>query len=218
MGNLDLFLNIRQHWTHQRKVSQENAGYTLIELIVVVMMVAILAAIAGPSWITFVNQRRANAVNNAVYRALQEAQSQAKKTKLSHSVTVETPAGQPPRIAVYPDTVTPIPDERWKDLGEELGIRAGQVLLQTNLVANNQAGTGPQTTGTITFDHLGSLPPLSDPILDGNGDNTPEGLIVTVSVSGGNNDPLEQTQRCVKVLTLLGSLQTEKRDRCNFPT
>ncbi|NEP29368.1 prepilin-type N-terminal cleavage/methylation domain-containing protein, partial [Moorena sp. SIO3I6] len=64
----------------------KDAGFTLLELIVVILLVGILSAIAAPSWLAFVNRQRVNKVNERVLSAIQEAQREAKKKKLSYSV------------------------------------------------------------------------------------------------------------------------------------
>jgi len=46
--------------------TQSDSGFSLVELIAVVMMVGILAAIALPGWSAFVNRQRVNKANDAV--------------------------------------------------------------------------------------------------------------------------------------------------------
>lgn len=197
-----------------RSPSQLNAGFTLLELMFVLVIVGILSAIATPSWLGFTNQRRLNAANDAVLSALQQAQQQAKRTKLSYSVsfkTEDTAQGKVPQVAIHPANPTPT---NWEILGKDLELKPGQFLLGTNLSGENTAGStlsyASSTAQTITFDYMGSLPPSTNL---GN-----KGLILTVGVpqSGNSTQVLDGTKRCVIVQTLLGTMRTAKGTDCNI--
>ena len=214
---LGLLLQFRK-----QSLFQTNAGFTLIELVAVTLLVGILSAIAAPSWITFTNQRRVNAANDAILRALQTAQQEAKRTKLSYSVsfkTEDTAEGKIPQVAIYPTPATDTTGTppKWENLGKDLGLRPGQVLLGTNLTAENTADSslnyGANTLQTITFNYLGNLPPAPATNLGSNS----QGLIVSVAVPEPNNSTnvLEASRRCVKVKTLLGAIQIGRGDECN---
>lgn len=206
----------------KQSLFQTNAGFTLIELVAVTLLVGILSAIAAPSWLTFTNQRRVNAANDAVLRAIQTAQQEAKRTKLSYSVsfkTENTAQGKIPQVAIYPTPATGATGTppKWENLGKDLGLRSAQVLLGTNLTAENTVDSslnyGANTLQTITFNYLGNLPPAPATNLGSNS----QGLIVTVAVPESNNSTkvLDTTRRCVKVKTLLGALQIGRGDECN---
>lgn len=205
----------------KQSLFQTNAGFTLIELVAVTLLVGILSAIAAPSWLTFTNQRRVNAANDAILRALQTAQQEAKRTKLSYSVsfkTEDTAEGKIPQVAIYPPPATNTTDTppKWENLGKDLGLRPGQVLLGTNLTAENTADSslnyGANTLQTITFNYLGNLPPAPATNLGSNS----QGLIVSVAVPANNSTQvLEASRRCVKVKTLLGAIQIGRGDECN---
>lgn len=187
----------------------KDKGFTLIETLIVILGIGILGAIAAPSWLTFVNQQRANAMSEGVLRALKDAQSRAKSAKQRHSVSFIT-EGQVPKVAVHLATKTPT---TWESLGGDLEIKPGQFLLGTNLTGENVGTTsltyGSTTAQKITFDYKGNLQPIPN--------GTSKILIVTVAMpqSGNSTKAVEATTRCIKLMTLLGAMKTGKANECN---
>jgi len=182
---------------------QGNGGFTLIEFLVVVIIIAILSAIAAPGWLGFVSQRRVNAANETILRSVQQAQSEAKKNKQSYSISLVAPFGEVPKIAVYQGSEPPANDSPlWKSVGE--GIKPGQIWLGTNASDNtatvgniDQAPQAYPTTPTITFDYMGTVPPTAARSM----------IVVAVPAPGNSSNPVPQTRRCVEVTTLLGAIQ-----------
>jgi prepilin-type N-terminal cleavage/methylation domain-containing protein len=184
---------------------QRNGGFTLIEFLVVVIIIAVLSAIAAPGWLGFVSQRRVNAANETILRSIQQAQSEAKKTKQSYSVSLLVPSSsdEVPKIAVYQEGSAPPANDSplWKSVGE--GIRPGQIWLGTNVTSSNTVGNNldqvpsDDPTKIITFDYMGTVPP------------TAAGSMIVVAVPAPDNpsNPVPQTRRCVEVTTLLGAIQ-----------
>jgi prepilin-type N-terminal cleavage/methylation domain-containing protein len=209
----------------KRSSFPSNGGYTLIEVLVVVILIGVIAAIAAPSWLTFVAQRRVGEANDLVYRALQDAQGQAKKKKVHYSVSFIVQSDDT-KIAVYPtrnpnvtnsdgsyayvDLTKDATFVTWKSFNQELGIKPGQVLLGTNLAGENTIQTNisypGNTAGKITFDQLGVLDPAPS--------TTP--LTITVAMPSGSSTttPVPQTVRCVQIRTLLGSITTARGSAC----
>jgi len=58
--------NLAQKKRDISKSNQPDVGFSLIEVITVVLILGILAAIALPSWSVFVNRQRVGKVNDAV--------------------------------------------------------------------------------------------------------------------------------------------------------
>jgi len=62
-----------------------DGGFTILELLVIVLVLGILSAIAAPNWLAFINRQRVRTVNDRVFQSLRLAQSEAKRSKRYHS-------------------------------------------------------------------------------------------------------------------------------------
>lgn len=163
---------------------ESNSGFTLIELIVVILIIGVLSTIAAPGWLAFTNRQRVNKVNDAVLSVLQDAQSNAKRRKLSYSVEFGGENNNSPEVAVYPTETQPNPPP-WESLLNNLDVKPGQVQL-------DELSGNP-----ITFDYQGNV--------ENEGDIP---FQVTVSV------PDSSVKRCVIVQTIIGTIKTDKGENC----
>ncbi len=205
------YRKIQDHQILNQKPNND-AGFTFMELLIVILMVGILSSIAAPSWLAFVNRQRVGKVNERVLSVIQEAQREAKKKKLSYSVSFRINEGVP-EAAVYQDKIN---DEdntpetfQWQSLVGDLGVKPEQVWVGTSLSTENKTSILSDQK-TITFNNQGAL--VNDEAI---------GLAIVVAVpdSKDKDKPIEATQRCVIVKTILGALETNRKGtECSLST
>jgi prepilin-type N-terminal cleavage/methylation domain-containing protein len=215
------YLGNRYYGRNSDRYNQQNAGFSLIELTVVLLLVSILAAIAAPGWFTFVNRQQLNKANDAVITAIQDAQRQAKEKKLSYSVSFQkNSTTKNVEVAVYR---TDIGISTWKPIGTDVGVDSSKFLLGANLSSENTANSTvnspvsyPSSTSyKITFDYMGTLPNANFGTFTSPLTEVPGFKIVVAIPTTTNSTSASSVKRCVIVKTLLGSMVAAKDDKCS---
>ncbi|MBD2344455.1 pilus assembly FimT family protein [Anabaena subtropica] len=122
---------------------QNERGFTLPEILAVILMVGILAALALPYWLAFVDTQRLNKAQNEVYNAMRQAQSQASKEKLTWQASFREQNGVI-QWAVHPATISPA-NANWNNLDSRVRLDRETTLQQSNGVRR------------VEFDYQGSV-------------------------------------------------------------
>jgi len=180
-----------------KTASKKNeAGYTLIELLIIVLILGIFASIAAPSWLGFINRQRVRTVNDRVFQSLRLAQSEAKRTKSDRVVTFNPgTATDPPTATVntVPLLTPPLQTVTFDGGGE---IKPGTIALVPNATS-------------ITFDYLGN-------VRDGLPIVAPNISRFVVSVSPANSPANGGGRQCAIVETIIGGMRTGEGSQCDF--
>lgn len=164
---------------------KRDGGFTILEVIVIMLVLGLLSSIAAPSWLAFINRQRVRTVNDRVLETLRSAQSEAKRSKRDIIITFNpTPATDPPTAIIKTDPAQnpPLQTVTFNGGGE---IKPGTIALTVNRPAG---ATAPPNS--IVFDYQGNVTTGTTP------------FVVTVAPSS------DGTKQCVIVETIIGGMRT----------
>jgi len=172
-----------------------DGGFTLLEVLVIVLILGIFASIAAPSWLAFINRQRVRTVNDRVFQSLRLAQSEAKRTKRDITITFSAPSVDPPTVTFNPPLATGGSTQTLDGGGE---IKPGTIKLRHNAPATSIP------PNSITFDYLGNVNPLPpDPV-----NPNVRRFVATVSTVKG------AAKQCAIVETIIGGMRTAEGNDC----
>jgi len=208
-------------------------------------MIGILSGIAITGWFAFLQREKLNKANDVIFTALQSAQREAKRHKLSYSASFINDTTGTPWYAIYPSSTVPA-SNLWKNLLAELNLTPNQMVIYSNIISdvseNSSAGATvstspvaqtsfPPTTlpirTTVTFDYTGALEWQNNAVNTSTANNNNNNITTTQTTKLGCGSTVSYCkglivsvqanglQRCVIIKTLLGTAQVAKDTNCN---
>lgn len=169
-----------------------DGGFTLLEVLIIVLIIGIFSSIAAPSWLAFINRQRVRTVNDRVFQSLRLAQSEAKRTKRDITITFSAPSVDPPTVTFTPPLATGGSTQTLNAGGE---IKPGTIALRHNNAPAN----------SIVFDYLGNVNELP---LDISANPNVRRFVATVSTVNG------AAKQCAIVETIIGGMRTAEGNDC----
>jgi type II secretory pathway pseudopilin PulG len=115
-------MNYFSHVRRMLKRSLMDRGFTILEQIIILVIIAILAAIAAPSWLSFLRMRELNVAQDQVQMMIKQAQHLAKVQRIPYRFVIHENNGVV-QWGIAPMNRRPID---WTSADKLVGLDEGQ--------------------------------------------------------------------------------------------
>ena len=186
--------------------SRSDAGFTILEILILLTLIGIFSAIAAPSWLMFINNHRVKQSLDRSYWAMEVAQSNAKRDKTSWQASFKQ-VEENIQLAIHKSDISPaqVPANEWKSLEYQIRINPKD----TTFRKVNENTNEVKENGTVwraMFNYRGC------PVYN----KTDECGLTSLQAKGNltiSHPNLPKGDRCVIISTLLGHTRTSERQK-----
>ena len=187
--------------------SRSDAGFTILEILILLTLIGIFSAIAAPSWLMFINNHRLKQSLDRAYWGMEVAQSNAKRDKTSWQASFKQ-VEENIQLAIHKSDISPakVPANEWKSLEYQIRINPNDTTLRKVNENTNQVVTKDGTVWRAMFNYRGC------PVYN----KTDECGLTSIHALGNvtlSHPNLPKGDRCVIISTLLGHTRTSERQK-----
>jgi prepilin-type N-terminal cleavage/methylation domain-containing protein len=111
--------------------NQYDSGFTLLELMVVVLLGGTLASITAMGWLRFWEQQHLSAAQDEIFRGMQQAQSKAQSQSATWRFGIRQQSNRPVEWAIYPGAA-PTSTTPWQALHPSIRLDPETSTLPSN--------------------------------------------------------------------------------------
>ncbi|WP_413161725.1 Tfp pilus assembly protein FimT/FimU [Capilliphycus salinus ALCB114379] len=176
------------------------AGYTIIEILLILGIIGIFSGIAVPAWIGFFSRQELRTGATRVYWAMRSAQSEAKRQKTSVQASFREKDNRV-EWAVHLASIPPdeLSEKAWESLPQGVEIDRGEneTTLRKINPDTNEVTTSETNYYRALFNYKGC------PVYNPNNDCT-KTSIQALGRLGLKHKNLKKQKRCVIISTLIG--------------
>ena len=185
---------------------RSDAGFTILEILILLTLIGIFSAIAAPSWLMFINNHRLKQSLDRAYWGMEVAQSNAKRDKTSWQASFKQ-VEENIQLAIHKSDISPaqVPANEWKSLEYQIRINPKD----TTFRKVNENTNEVKENGTVwraMFNYRGC------PVYN----KTDECGLTSIHALGNvtlSHPNLKNGDRCVIISTLLGHTRTSERQK-----
>jgi len=191
----------------RNRFKHTTSGFTLIEMLVVVVIITVLATIIAASWTAAVNRQRINTVRDQANRIIQQARADAKRSGIARVVVFGGRDGTTLEAAITAPSLDPNTGRTGGFVNDFNSINNWQSLGSQEVADRNvDFSVSPGTERQIIFESNGTVSrasideAISDEVI----------FAFNVRPKGTSTN----ANRCVIVGTLLGATRTADGTDC----